>query len=66
MISRAELVISTLGGTQPHMDAFIKNNSFRLMQLCQDGWMLRLVEVSCKEQGTAGLMRDLMLKHRLP
>ena len=54
---------SALGGMYPHQEAFIMKNSTRLIELCQDGWMLRLVEVSCKEQGAVELIRDLMLQN---
>ena len=50
----------------PHQELFVKKNSARLIELCQDGWMLRLVEVSCKEQGAVELIRDLMLQNMSP
>ena len=50
----------------PHQELFVKKNSARLIELCQDGWMLRLVEVSCKEQGVVELIRDLMLQNMSP
>ncbi len=47
---RVDMVISSLSGEYPVIDAFLRENSARLVELCQSGWMLRLIEVSCKEQ----------------
>ena len=50
LICRVDMVVSSLNGENPVIDAFLRENSIRLVELCQSGWMLRLIEVSCKEQ----------------
>ena len=60
LIRSVDTVVTYLNGEYPAIEAYLKVNSTRLIELCQSGWMLRLIEVSCKEQSMGRSIVDII------
>lgn len=62
---RVHAVIASLGGAHPSAEEFMKRNAPVITQLCQEGWLLRFLEVTCREHVPGNSIVDTIRFHMI-
>lgn len=62
---RVHAVIASLGGAHPSAEEFVKQNAAVITQLCQEGWLLRFLEVTCREHVSGSSVVDTIRFHMI-